>query len=259
MIKIANAEGDWGFFARLTDRDKNKLTGIKERDEMIPQENSSFLLQWEIAGPYFQEKMGPQELFDVVFPPESGAMSVSWKLLDLAKIDYSPKWTITDGAVQVLPGAGSIMTKQLFNDYHMHLEFRSPFMPGDRGQARGNSGVYNQGRYEVQVLDNYGMEGKDNECGGIYKVAPPAVNMCGPPTHWQTYDIDFRAARYDNDKKIESARITVVHNGVTIHDNQEVPVATVAGMDTDMSKPGPVVLQDHGDPVQYRNIWLVEK
>ena len=141
----------------------------------------------------------------------------------------------------------------------MHLEFRSPFMPGSKGQARGNSGVYLQGRYEVQVLDSYGLEGMDNECGGIYKVARPLVNMCAPPTQWQTYDVDFRAAIVDqNGNKLENPRLTLLHNGVMIYNNLEIPVPTDGGLDKDMSKPGPLFLQDHNDLVQYRNIWLIE-
>ena len=97
--------------------------------------------------------------------------------------------------MEVIRDTGSIVTKKKFSDFKLHLEFRTPFMPEKHGQARGNSGVYLQGRYEVQVLDSYGLEGLDNECGGIYKVGRPLVNMCAPPLQWQTYDITFRAPR----------------------------------------------------------------
>ncbi|MBN2315183.1 MAG: DUF1080 domain-containing protein [Sedimentisphaerales bacterium] len=162
-------------------------------------------------------------------------------------------------AMEVVKGAGSIVTKKKFNDFKLHLEFRTPCMPEARGQGRGNSGVYLQGRYEVQVLDSYGLEGKDNECGGIYKVGAPLVNMCAPPMQWQTYDITFTAPRFDNAGAIaQNARVTVVHNGVTIHDERVLPGPTGGALDNNVAEPGGIYLQDHGNPVQFRNIWLVE-
>jgi len=147
-------------------------------------------------------------------------------------------------------------SKELLGDHHMHLEFRTPFQPSDTGQARGNSGVYIQGRYEVQILDSFGLAGKDNECGGVYQIAKPALNMCYPPLSWQTYDIDFQAARYDDaGKKVKNARLSVRHNGVTIHDNLELPGVT-PGKDSESNRLGPVYLQDHGNPVLFRNIWV---
>lgn len=146
-----------------------------------------------------------------------------------------------------------------FGDHTLHIEFRTPFVPKARGQARGNSGVYVQNRYEIQVLDSFGLEGKNNECGGIYAATEPIVNMCFPPLTWQTYDIDFTAARYDESgKKTKNARITVRHNGVVIHDDVELPRHT-PGKNTEASGPDGLYLQGHGNPVAYRNIWLVEK
>ena len=152
-----------------------------------------------------------------------------------------------------------VTSKQRFGSHTLHIEFRLPYMPYARGQARGNSGIYLQGRYEVQKLDSFGLEGKNNECGGIYTIAEPKVNMCYPPLTWQTYDIDYTAAEYDGNKKTKNARVTVKHNGVTIHDNVELTHATTAAPLKEGPERGPVYLQDHGNPVRYRNIWVVEK
>ncbi|MHB8973935.1 MAG: 3-keto-disaccharide hydrolase [Pirellulaceae bacterium] len=149
-------------------------------------------------------------------------------------------------------------SKQSFGDHSLHIEFRTPFKPLARGQARGNSGVYVQSRYEVQVLDSFGLEGADNECGGIYSITKPKVNMCAPPLIWQTYDIEYTAARYENDKKVKNARITVVHNGVKIIDDFELPKGTPGRLEEGPA-PAPLFLQGHGNPVVYRNIWVVKK
>jgi len=158
----------------------------------------------------------------------------------------------------LMQGITSIDT---FQDFHLHVEFRLPYMPEARGQARGNSGLYLQGRYEVQMLDSFGLEGKDNECGGIYKAAPPQVNMALPPLTWQTYDVDFTAAKFnDSGEKTAHAVVTVRHNGVVIHDKLEIPAKTPGGpVATESAEPGPVFLQNHGDPVRYRNIWATRK
>jgi hypothetical protein len=151
------------------------------------------------------------------------------------------------------------VSKEKFGDHSLHLEFRTPFKPYARGQARGNSGVYLQSRYEVQVLDSFGLEGENNECGGIYSISKPAVNMCYPPLTWQTYDYDFTAAKYDEQgNKTANARVTVKHNGVVIHDNIELPHGT-PGKDEEGPAPAGLYLQGHGNPVVYRNIWVVKK
>ena len=159
-----------------------------------------------------------------------------------------------------MPAAGrrGAVTKDAFGDVTLHVEFRTPLMPDARGQGRGNSGVYVQDRYEVQILDSFGLEGEDNECGGLYKIRQPKVNMCFPPLVWQTYDIDFTAARYKGGNKVQNARITVKHNGVVIQDNVELPAFT-AGGEPEGSEAGPLHLQWHGDPVTFRNIWIVPK
>lgn len=154
-------------------------------------------------------------------------------------------------------GVGCTSTDS-FQDHRLHLEFRTPFQPSDAGQARGNSGVYIQGRYELQVLDSFGLRGENNECGGIYQIGQPRLNMCYPPLSWQTYDIEFTSAKYDSDgKKTTNARVTIRHNGVLIHDDLELPKETPGGTSGEVREPGPLYLQDHGNPVVYRNIWAV--
>lgn len=155
--------------------------------------------------------------------------------------------------------AADCESKLKLGDHSLHLEFRTPFKPEARGQERGNSGVYLQSRYEVQVLDSFGLSGENNECGGIYSIAKPIVNMCFPPLTWQTYDIDFTAARYDDEgKKVKNARATIRHNGVVIHDDLELPHGT-PGRLGEGPGPAPLYLQGHGNPVVYRNIWVVTK
>ena len=148
-------------------------------------------------------------------------------------------------------------TKMPVQDFRLHLEFRLPYMPFSTGQGRGNSGVYIQRRYEVQILDSFGLEGLFNECGSLYRQQPPELNMCLPPLAWQTYDIWFRAARFDDEgNKTANARITVLHNGVPIHSNWEIAAKTGAGL-PEGPEPMPILLQNHSDPVHFRNVWIV--
>jgi len=151
-------------------------------------------------------------------------------------------------------------SRETFQSFTLHLEFLLSYMPQASGQGRSNSGCYAQGRYEVQILDSFGLSGEHNECGGIYTVKRPDVNMCLPPLAWQTYDIDFTAARFDDSgKKTADARMTVRHNGVVIHENVAVPKSTTAAPLGEGPAPGPIYLQDHSNPVRFRNIWVVRK
>jgi Domain of Unknown Function (DUF1080) len=168
------------------------------------------------------------------------------------------EWDVLEGGIAQAK-TGDIITKEQFGGhFQLHVEFRVPYLPDQMGQARGNSGVYVQGRYEVQVLDSYGLDSKNNDCGAIYEVAAPLVNACKAPTVWQSYDIEFTAPKCEDDKKTEPARLTVHQNGILIQDDVKISVDnTRAGRGGDPCTPGPIMLQYHGAPVQFRNVWLV--
>ena len=164
-------------------------------------------------------------------------------------------WKVEGGELHVVPKTGDIMTRQMMTDFCMHLEFRCPDMPEATGQAKGNSGVFLQGRYEIQVLDSYGWkEPGMGDCGAIYNQFAPLVNACRPALEWQTYDVVFRAPR-DGEN---GPRLTVLHNGMVIQNNVQLPGVCGAAIDEEVHTPGPLLLQDHGDLVAYRNIWMVE-
>jgi hypothetical protein len=152
-------------------------------------------------------------------------------------------------------------TRQRFGDYALHLEFRTPYMPSARGQGRGNSGVYHSGRWETQILDSFGLEGREDECGGIYSVSEPRLNMCLPPLGWQTYDVAFTAARFDaQGNQTARPHITVRLNGVIVHEDLELnkDFTPSAPIQQPLSTfEGPVYLQNHNNPVVFRNIWMV--
>ena len=170
-----------------------------------------------------------------------------------------PTWTVTDGALEVNPKTGDIVTRDKFEDCTLHVEFRTPTpAPDDKGQHRGNSGIFLQGRYEIQVLESFGLPISNGDCGSVYSLIAPSQNVALPPLVWQSYDMNFRAPRYDADgKKTENARLTLVWNGVKVHDNVEIPSPTRNHKAPEPPGPGPIVLQDHGFKVQYRNIWIV--
>jgi hypothetical protein len=157
--------------------------------------------------------------------------------------------------------ANASTTKQRFGSYTLHLEFRTPYKPDARGQKRGNSGVYHSGRWETQILDSFGLDASDNECGGLYSIAKPKLNMCLPPLAWQTYDVEFTAAKFDaSGKRTAWPRITVRLNGVVIHEQLELAkdFTTSAPLSTPLTSPeGPIHLQQHDNPVVFRNIWLI--
>lgn len=165
-------------------------------------------------------------------------------------------WKVENG--YMTPIGGDICTREKFTDCQLHLEFWLPLMENATGQGRANSGVFLMGWvYEIQILDSYGVNSGGGDCGAVYNIVPPSVNACRPPEQWQTYDIFFRAPRFnENGEKIANARVSVIHNGVWIHDNVEIPHATPSRDVVEPKGPAPIELQDHGCPVRFRNIWV---
>jgi hypothetical protein len=174
----------------------------------------------------------------------------------------APTWTVADGAMTVAAGLGDVQTKQEFGDFQLHIEFRTPAVVKGDGQGRGNSGVFMQGLYELQVLDNYENRTYSNgQAGSIYKQKMPLVNACKKPGEWQAYDVIYTSPRFNKDgMMITSPYITVLQNGILVQNHTEIrgttpyiglPVVAPHGK-------GPIKLQDHGNPTSYRNIWIRE-
>lgn len=172
----------------------------------------------------------------------------------------SAPWTINDGDMVIKPGSGSIQSVQSFGPMRLHIEFCIPPSPDHvTGQARGNSGVYLAGRYEVQILDSLDSAPAHNLVGGIYAHKAPLVNAARPAGEWQTYEIDFAPPAFDrNGDKVREAMITVIFNGVVIHERVAIPGPTGGGISDTEASTGPIMLQDHGDAIRFRNIWVVE-
>lgn len=177
-----------------------------------------------------------------------GSDTKEWKG---GRLDKATGLLNTDGA--------DIKSVRTFNNYTVHAEFLLPYRPDARGQGRGNSGFYQVHHYEVQILDSFGLDGKNNECSGIYTKAEPKLNLCLPPLQWQTYDIDFTNAVQKDGKKAKNARVTVRLNGVVVHDDIEISGPTGGHRSDPEGTPGPLLLQGHGNPLQFRNLWIVEK
>ncbi len=178
--------------------------------------------------------------------------------------DSSPaKWIVRDGYVEVAPGTGTMLTRRAFGDVQLHLEWATPAPPHGDSQERGNSGVFLMGVYEIQVLDGWhNVTYADGYQGAVYGQTPPLVNASRPPGQWQTYDIIFHRPRFGPDgHALRSARVTVVHNGVLVQDNTEITGRTVhaaVAHYTPHADRLPLGLQDHENPVRYRNIWIRE-
>ncbi len=188
-----------------------------------------------------------------------GTDLAAWE--DRRRPEEAIQWIITPGGgLEVVShrdgkrNKQDLQSKEIFGDYRMHLEFKLAYKPAATGQGRSNSGIFHLGYYETQILDSFGLYGRDNECGGIYKTREPDSNAAYPAGLWQTYDIEVQAPRFNRQgKKTANARLTVRLNGVLVHDDVEVPKPTAGGQE---GPTGPIVLQDHGNPVEFRNIWV---
>lgn len=240
---------------------KTKLRGFRQGDTVYMRSNSSdhtFILENGTALAFYPnwEPMG-QVARVLRQSPTLGIRPVwgSRILFDGNDTNHFKNGQITyDGLLKT-----GTELKYTYEDYTLHIEFQLPYMPYARGQGRANSGVYLQSRYEVQILDSFGLDGVDNEAGALYKYKAPDLNMCLPPLSWQTYDIDFTSPRFDSlGNKMNSARVTVRLNGVVVQNNVEIHRKTGGGAE-ESAELLPIKLQHHGNPVRFRNIWIVDR
>ena len=205
------------------------------------------------AGPTTAPATRPADAV-VLFDGTAASEAAHWT----GRHDHKPAaWPVADGAMTSFKQ--DIVSNDRFGDFTLHVEFCEPLMgPEVKGQQRGNSGVYLQGRYEIQVLDSYGLPPTKGDCGAVYDQKAPDVNACLPPGQWQTYDITFHAATYGQDgKRTAKPRVTVVQNGKTVQDNVEINHVTGSELMKDGPADGPVLLQFHHNGVQFRNVWIV--
>jgi hypothetical protein len=171
-----------------------------------------------------------------------------------------PNAVVLAEAVEICPGCGDVPLLHGFQDFRLHVEFMvPPTPPGTAEQDRGNSGIYLQQRYELQVLDSFNTPlAAANDAGAIYGLKDASVNASRPAGVWQSYDVTFRAARFSGDTKIESARVSVIWNGTSVQQDLELPGPTPGGT-AESPEPVPILLQDHGHRVRYRNVWILDQ
>lgn len=221
------------------------------------------LLSYVVAGEYKSGRIWPEP--PVVTPGEGTSAPSDAVVLfdgsDLAQWNGAEKWQIKDGVATV--HAGSITSKQAFGSCQLHVEWATPAEVKGEGQGRGNSGIFLMSNYEVQILDSYGNKTYfDGQAGSIYKQWPPLVNACRKPGEWQTYDILFDAPRFDDKGKlVKPAYVTLLHNGIVVQNHSELLGGTSWFHAPEYQAHGdklPLVIQDHGNPVRFRNIWIRE-
>ncbi len=221
----------------------------KDRESMDPEVTEI----WEPIPPKVSFVNGIPSDAQVLF---DGSDFSSWVSSSGEKVE----WDLIDGAMQVKPGTGGITTKDSFGDFQLHIEWASPSEVKGEGQGRGNSGIFLQGRYEVQVLDSYESRTYSNgQASAVYKQGVPLVNACKAPGEWQTYDIIYKAPTFNEEgRKTSNASLTVLHNGVVTQNNFEIWGTTeYKGLPRNHSHgEAPLTLQDHSDLVRYRNIWI---
>jgi len=225
---------------------------------MTPQMTEFFEPEVKIIQPPAQVGMAPS---DAIILFDGSDVNKEWE----DRRGNPTKWIVQDGSLVCVKGSGVVQTKRKFNDFQLHIEWKSPSEVQGDGQGRGNSGVYLQGLYEVQVLDSYNNPTyRQGQAGSLYKQYAPLVNASRKPGEWQTYDIVYTAPRFgaDSTSYFTPPRVTVFHNGVLIQNNVSLrgPTLYVGIPEYSIRKHGaePLVLQDHGNPVAFRNIWIRE-
>ena len=239
---------------------------VQASQEVVVDDEKSALRQAQAASPNstkgilgkLRDTVGMPAVKGATILIAAGAPLKALRLEKDAKLALPWKFDAATGVLEIVPGSGDVCTREKYSDFRMHLEFATPENDNPWGN-NGNSGVYIQRRYEVQILNSFGREMSKltkQDCGALYRQRLPDVNASRPAKQWQCYDIAFRAARWEGEKKVANARITVHHNGQLIHDDVELPNKTGAGR-KEGPEPDHIRLQDHGNAVKFRNGWIL--
>ncbi|AKJ64385.1 3-keto-disaccharide hydrolase [Kiritimatiella glycovorans] len=196
---------------------------------------------------------------DVLLGPDTETWRASWSDFPHEPESPDPWEPAGPGVMRIVPKTRWVLSRDRYRDQLVHLEFRTPFNPDDTGRFPGNSGIYLKGFYEIQILESYAVEPTYQDCGAIYHHYAPQINACAPPRQWQTFDLLFRDARYDRwGRKVEPARMTVLHNGLLVHDERRMTGTTGGNRREGGPHSAEIFLQNHGHPVEFRNIWVIK-